>query len=112
MNNIAYKYNRFLIYIIAVAPFAAFFSVSILHLEFSLIMQFLSYIGVILLLVFGKESNPLKFPNYLIFYLLFTIFIFYSTFFILERDFKFKYLFTNSLIGAFNFMFIIENVPI
>ncbi len=75
-------------------------------------MQLLSYVGVILLLLFRNKSNPIKFPKYLLFYLLFIAYVFYSAFYQLDRDFKIRYLFSNRLIGGFNLMFIIENLPI
>ncbi len=75
-------------------------------------MILLSYIGVILLFIFKKRSHPIIFPKYLLFYLLFVIFIFYSTFIRLDRTFEIKYLFSNAKIGCINLMFIIENIPI
>ena len=90
----------------------AFVTYDILNIDFTRIMQLLSYIGVILILVFRKSDNPIKFPSYLFFYLLFILYVFYSAFYQLDRTFKVSYLFSNRLIGAFNFMFIIENLKI
>lgn len=111
MNNIADKYNRFLIYIFIFAPFFGYLSITLNNSEFYFIMQVLSYFGIILLL-FRSKSRPLIFPKYLFFYLLFILFTFYSTFFQLERDFIFKNIITYPLLGAFSYMLIIENIYI
>lgn len=112
MDNLVYKYNRFLITIFTFTPFVAYFTVSYMDMEFEFIMQLMSYFGVALLIIFRDNTNPLKFPKYLIFYFLFILYIFYQTFFQLDRDFKIKYLIQLQLIGGFNLMFIIENISI
>lgn len=112
MNNIAQKYNRILILLFSVAPFVAFFARSYLNMSFNKMMQVFSYLGVFLLLLFKKKLVPLRFPNYLIFYFLFILYVFYSDLFLLNREFKVSYLFSNLLIGGFNMMFIIENLHI
>ncbi len=112
MNNIVYKYNHFLINVIVFAPFVAFFTITYLNMDFGRIMQAFSYLGVLLLLFLRRREYSIKFPKYLLFYLLFILYIFYSTFIRLDRDFKVMYLFSFSPIGAFNFMFIIENLSI
>ncbi len=81
-------------------------------MDFNRIMQLFSYVGVILLLLFRSNKYPIKFPRYLLFYLLFILYVFYSAFIQLGREFKVMYLFSNNLIGAFNMMFIIENLVI
>lgn len=75
-------------------------------------MQLLSYIGVFLLLILRDNRNPIKFPKYLLFYLLFILYVFYSDLYRLNREFKVMYLFSNPLIGGLNIMFIIENVSV
>jgi len=73
-------------------------------------MQFLSYIGVFLVLIFRSPDKKIKFPRYIFFYLLFVIYTFFSAFVLLGREFKLIYLFSNHLIGALNMMIIIENL--
>ncbi len=75
-------------------------------------MQLLSYIGVILLFIFKTKGTKIKIPNYLIFYLLFIFYEFYSTFELLGRDFKYIYLLGYGPIGGFNMLLIIENIKI
>lgn len=79
---------------------------------FARVMQLLSWVGVVLIFIFKPKRKVILFPKYLIFYLLFILYVFFSTFYLLEREFKFKYLFSLSLIGGFNMMLIIENIPI
>lgn len=112
MNNLAFKYNRFLITVFTFAPFAAYFTLTFLDMDFLRIMQLLTYIGVVLLIIFKKKGRVLKIPGYLIFYLLFIFYDFFSTFYLLNREFKLMYLFSNYLIGGLNLMFIIENIAI
>lgn len=81
-------------------------------MDFNRIVQLFSYLGIFLLLIFKKDTQSIKFPKYLLFYLLFIFYVFFSEFFKLDRTFEIKYLFSNSLIGGFNFMFIIENISI
>lgn len=96
----------------AISPFLAYFTMKFLKIDFRTTMQLLSYIGVFLIILFSNRNNPVKFPKYLIFYLLFILYVFYSDLIALDREFKVKYLFTNKLIGGFNFMLIIENLNI
>lgn len=113
MDNLAYKFNRFIISIIAVGPFVAYFMYIYLDaMDFFKVIQLFSFIGVFLLLIFRDRSKPLIFPKYLLFYLLFIFYDFYSTIEILGRDFKIIWLFSNRLIGGFAIMFIIENLYI
>ncbi len=115
LNNyysIPNKFNRYLILIFTVAPFVAYITVTYLDVSFNRIMQLLSYIGVVLILIFKDKNSKIKFPKYLLFYLLFIIYVFFSTFVLLDREFKIMYLFSNFLIGGFNMMFIIENIKI
>lgn len=112
MYNLAYKYNRFLISIWVFAPFVAYFTLTFLKMDYLRIMQLMSYIGVILLFIFKSRGKVIKIPNYLIFYLLFILYDFFSTFYLLDREFKIKYLFSNRLIGGFNLLLIIEYLPI
>lgn len=110
MDSVANKYNRFLITLIAIAPFLAYFTLTYLNMDFRRLMQFLSFIGVFLVLIFKPIDKSVKIPSYLIYYLLFIIYVFYSDLIRLNRDFKIDYLFSNRLIGGFNFMLIIENL--
>ena len=96
----------------SVAPLAAFVSYEIIRLDFKTTIQLFSYIGVFLILLFRREDNPVIFPRYLLFYLLFVIYVFYSDLLRLERAFKVDFLFKNYFIGSFNFMLIIENLII
>lgn len=97
--------------LIAIAPICGFFFITFLNIDFYTAIQLLSYIGIVLLLIFRNNSSPIIFPKYLLFYLLFVLYVYYSTFIQLDRDFKSKYLLSR-LIGGFGFMFIVENVPI
>jgi len=81
-------------------------------MDFGRIIQLFSYFGVFLLLIFRNDKNPIKFPKYLLFYLLFTVYVFYSDLYRLNREFKVMYLFSNRLIGGFLIMLIIENLLI
>lgn len=110
LNNVAIKYNRFLFGFITLAPIIAYITYTFLHAEYEFILRLLSFVGVFLILIFRRESNPIVFPSYLLFYLLFVLYIYYSTFFYLDRDFKIKYLVQDPHLGTFNFMFIIENL--
>ncbi len=112
MDNIAHKYNRVLIAILVFSPFLAYFSLSMFGKDFKMFLQMLSYLGVFLMLVVRERNQPIKFPRYLVFYLLFIFYVFYSAFFKLDREFKLIYLFKNGLIGGFNLLFIIENIII
>ncbi len=111
MDNIAYKYNRFIILIIAIGPFAAYVTYNFFDIDFNRIMQLLSYLGVLLIILI-KDKKQIVFPKYLFFYLLFILYVFYSTFIQLDRDFDVKFLFSNRLIGGLIFFFIVENLPI
>ena len=81
-------------------------------MDFERIIQLLSFLGIFLLVVLKEESQSIKFPKYLLFYFLFILYDFYSEFLKLDRTFEIKYLFSNRLIGGFNFIFIIENISI
>jgi O-antigen ligase len=111
VNSLPYKFNRFLLTLIAAAPIVGYFLYTFLSIDFFKIMQFLSYIGIILLLVFRSNSIPIKFPRYLLFYFIFVLYVYYSTFVQLGRDFKPIYL-VDSMLGGLSYMFIIENVYI
>jgi len=112
LNNIAQKYNRYLLLGFVFAPFIAYFTLKFLNMNFNRIMQVFSYLGVFLLLIYRSNSSTIKFPRYLVFYLLFIFYIFFSDFYLLNRGFKITFLFSNFLIGGFNMMFIIENLVI
>lgn len=76
------------------------------------IMQLLSYLGVIITIISKRTYTDIKFPSYLLFYLLFIVYDFFSTIYLLDRDFQYMWLFSNRMIGALNFLFIIENLSI
>jgi len=111
LDNIAFKYSRFIILLIAIGPFVAYVTYDFFDIDFNRIMQLLSYIGVFLM-IFIKDKNKIVFPKYLIFYLLFILYVYYSAFIQLDREFDVKYLFSNKLIAGFNFFFIIENLHV
>tara|TARA_R110002073_G_scaffold72537_1_gene177549 strand:- start:562336 stop:563613 length:1278 start_codon:yes stop_codon:yes gene_type:complete len=112
MDNIAYQFNRLLLFMIVIAPILGFITIRFIDIDLFMLLQFFSFIGIFLLLIFRTNARPIIFPKYILFYLLFILYVFYSAFFILDRDFKINYLFSNRLVGALNFMLIIENVPI
>lgn len=90
-------------------PFVNFFIFELVGTDYMKILQILSFLGSILILAQGTKSNKVRLPWYLLFYLLFIIYTFYSSFVLLDRPFKFDYLFSNRTVGGFFLMFIIEN---
>lgn len=60
----------------------------------------------------GDKNKIIKFPKYLWFYLLFILYVYYSTFFQLDRKFKMMYLVSNDLVGSIYLLFIVENLSI
>ncbi len=112
MDNLAYRYNRLLLLVVSLAPLFGFLFLKILDADLFTSLQLFSYLGVALILIFKKKTDKIIFPRYLLFYILFTLYVYYSAFFQLDREFRMRYLFSNRLIGAINFLFIIENVPI
>jgi len=70
----------------------------------------MSYIGVFLVLVYRDKNQKIHFPKYLLFYLFFVLYVFYSNLIQLNREFKLMYLFSNAYIGGLNMMFILENI--
>ena len=93
-------------------PLISFVFKRYIDIDFRRMLQLLSFIGVALVLINRPFNGKVKFPSYLLFYLLFIIYTFYSTFEILDRTFKVDYLFSNKLVGAFNLIFIIENLKV
>lgn len=110
-NSIPNKYNRFILLILMVSPFIGYvLSVSV-DVDFNKFFTLLTFIGVILILFFSSKNNPIKFPKYLFFYGLFIFYVYYSTFFQLDKKFKIIYI-VHYFIGGFNILFIIENLSI
>lgn len=107
--SISHIFNRYLILAIVISPFLAYFLRMLTGKDLLTTLTLFSYLGIVLILFFSFKKNQIRFPLYLLFYLLFIIYNFYSTLYILDRDFEYRYLITSRLIGAFNFMFIIEN---
>ncbi|MCK0131215.1 O-antigen ligase family protein [Flavobacteriaceae bacterium F08102] len=105
-------FNVILIKVLVFGPIVAFITYFGAGMDFQSILQLFSYIGVALVLLYRKPNRPVKFPTYLLFYLLFIIYVFYSDLYRLQREFKVIYLFKNYIIGGFNLMFILENVSI
>ena len=115
MNNyysISNKYNRILVLVLMLSPFVAYVTFGILNLDFNRVFIVFTYLGVALVLFFGNKKNPIKIPTYLWFYLLFVLYDYYSTFFILDREFKMSYLASNHAVGSFNILLIVENLSI
>lgn len=112
MDNLAYKFNRNLIILVATLPFLSFLIWHGLGITSVRVIQILSYLGIILLFIFSNRTKRIIIPKYLIFYLLFILYVFYSTFIQLNRDFKINYLFSQPYITGFSLMLIIENLPI
>ncbi len=111
-NSLATKYNKYIIFAFVIAPFIGFITYTYLDMDLNKILQFLSFIGVFLLFIFKPPNTKIRFPKYIIFYILFTAFTFFSAFVLLDREFKISYLYSNTLIGAINMMIIIENLKI
>lgn len=93
-------------------PLIAFVFVGILNLDYLFTFTAITYIGVILVLFYSSKNNPIKFPKYLLFLLLFLLYQYYSTFYILDREFKMLYLVSNDLVGSIFLLFIVENIQI
>ena len=90
----------------------AWLTVNYLDMDFLRIIQLLSYLGIFLILIFKREQRKIIFPGYLVFYFLFILYDFFSTIVLLGNTFQVDWLFSNRMIGAFNFIFIIENIAI
>ncbi len=75
-------------------------------------IQLLSFIGVFLIVFLSDRNRPVRFPKYLVYYLFFIAYVFYSDIVMLNRPFKIDYIFSNFMLGSFNFMLIIENLYI
>ncbi len=98
--------------LIVFMPLISFIFKGYLNVDFRRMLQLLSFVGVVLVLINRPFNGTIKFPRYLLFYLLFTLYTFYSAFILLDREFKIDYLFSNKLIGGFNLIFIIENLKV
>ena len=108
-----YKFNRAIIGLVALGPFIAYFLyVYLSAMDFFKVIQLLCYVGAFLIILYRSDKNKIVFPPYLLFYLFFICYEFYSAFIQLDREFKLIYLFSNRLIGGFLIMFIIENIRI
>jgi len=94
------------------SPFVAYITLGIAKMDFNSTFTVFTYFGVFLILIYGNKSNPIKFPKYLLFYLLFILYVYHSAFYQLDKEFKIAYLYKNLLIGSFNLLFIIENLSI
>lgn len=94
----------------AIAPFVAYILFIGANMDFYRTFQLFTFFGVSLILMYASKKNTIRFPKYLFFYLLFVLYVYYSAFFQLDRKFELKYLFSNKFVGAFNMMFIIENI--
>lgn len=98
--------------LIVFMPLISFIFKGYLNVDFRRMLQLLSFVGVILVIINRPFNDSIKFPRYLLFFLLFTLYTFYSTFILLDREFKIDYLFSNKLVGSFNLIFIIENLKV
>lgn len=96
----------------AFAPLVAYVLLDIIKIDFSKTMTMLSFVGLILIILFRTNDNPIIFPKYAKFYLLFVLYTYFSQFVLLDREFKINYLYSNVTVGAFNTMIIIENISI
>lgn len=94
------------------SPFIAFITLGTFDLDFNWSFNVLAYVGAILVLFFSSNNNRIIFPKYLWFYLLFLLYEYYSTFVLLERNFKMIYLVSNLNIATFLTLFIIENISV
>jgi len=112
MDSAAVKFNHYLVNVLILAPILAFVTYAGAGMDFQTVVQLFSYLGVGLVLFIRKKEQRVNFPTYLLFYLLFIIYVFYSDLYRLDREFKVIYLFKNYFIGGFNLMFIIENISI
>lgn len=112
MQSLSDKYNRNLLILIILAPFLGWLTYNVLDVDVLRLMQLLSYVGVALTVISKRTYTDIKFPSYLLFYLLFIVYDFFSTIYLLDRDFQFMWLFSNRMIGALNLLFIIENLTI
>ena len=106
------KYNRLLIVFYTISPLTSYIFVEILNIETNFISIVLSILGVILFFVLNDKSRRIRIPTYLIFYFLFTLYLFFSAFVLHDKDFKISYIYGSSYIGAVCLLFIIENMVI
>ena len=111
-DNLGYKYNRFILLLIAISPFLSIFSEVILNIEWNYVMIVLSFIGVAFIFIFKDDYVLIRLPRYLIFYFLFSLYLYYSAFIQLDGKFQLKYIYSSKMLGAVNMFFIIENITI
>ncbi len=95
-----------------ISPFASYIVFGIMNIGYNRLYSLSTYVGVMLIIIYRNKNNPIIFPKYLGFYLLFLLYEYYSTFFILNREFKMMYLVSNPTIATFNLLFIVENLSI
>ena len=110
MDNIAFKYSRLLIIFISFAPIVSIILTSAINTNFIIII--LSFLGVVLLLVINGKKIEIRIPTYLIFYSLFTLYLYFSAFVLFDNEFKIKHIYQSPYIGVICLLFIIENIPI
>lgn len=96
----------------ALSPLLSIFFDSILKLEWDFLLNSLTYFGVFLYFFFKEGQSPIRFPKYLIFYLLFSLYLYFSAFILYDKNFEFKYIYQNKMLAAVNLIFIIENITI
>ncbi|MBJ2172618.1 O-antigen ligase family protein [Aureibaculum sp. A20] len=110
--SIPNKFNRFIILLITLAPFVAYVLLGLLKTDYGKNITVLMYLGVILIFFYAKKGTPVKFPKYVIFYLLFTLYTYISEFYLLDREFKLLYLVSNPIAASLLALIIIENIHI
>lgn len=95
-----------------VSPFVGFITLGVMELDFNWLFAVAAYFGAALVLFYSNTKNRIVFPKYLWFYLLFLLYEYYSTFVLLDREFKMIYLVSNGTIPTFLTLFLVENLSI
>jgi len=112
LNTISNKYIRFIVTIILFAPLLSYVTLGVFKKDFMTTTMILSIFGIVLLIFFRDENNPIIFPKYLLYLFLFILYITFMDFVILGKKFDAKYFYADRVVGTFYVFFLIENFKI
>lgn len=108
--NKQFSINYFIIIIFSIAPLIGFVTVTFFDMAFYNVVSVLIFVAFLYtLLLKSRGQSNFRFPDYAIFYLLFTIYTIISDIFIVEKDITLNYLVKNRLLSGFFIIIIIEN---
>lgn len=101
------RIGPFLILVFTVLPFLSIVSRIAANMSFSYILNILAFVllGIVLIV----NTTKIYFPKYLMYYSLFALYTILSDFFIVNKSFDFKYLYSNGLLASVFLIFFIEN---